>query len=306
MRQVVTGFALSLALMVASCGGQQDPGPPQQAGHGPVRIGTKNFTESVILGELYRQALEAKGLKVELQSRVGSTELTNAALRDGSLDLYPEYIGVLLSEVDNIRTRPASPRAAYLLAKSKEESRDFTLLKPARLSNENALAVTTSFARRERVRSIRDLKRLRPAPRLGALPEFANRFEGLVGLDARYGLQLSLKPVEAGRQYAQLDRGRIDVAGVFTTDPQLAGGRYKLLHDPEGVFAKQNVVPLVSKKALKAHGPRLAATLDSVSALLTNPAMQTLNRKVEIEKRSPEQVAGEFLSDQGLTGPASG
>jgi osmoprotectant transport system substrate-binding protein len=307
VRALASWIALLVALTVSACGGgNDDPSPTTtKADTSPVRIGTKNFVESEILGELYKQALEAKGLRVELQSGVGSTEVTNAALRDGSLDLYPEYIGVLLAEVDKIRERPTDPRAAYELAKQEEEKRGFTLLAQARMSNENALAVTRAFGRRRSVSSIADLKNLKPAPRLGAAPEFRNRFEGALGLQDRYGLnKLRLRDVDTnkGLQYPQLNSGKIDVALVYTTDRQLAGGRYTLLADPEVVFAKQHVAPLISQKALKAHGPVLAKTLNAVSALLTTPVMQKLNAQAgELE---PHAVADEFLRTNGLKGPS--
>jgi osmoprotectant transport system substrate-binding protein len=298
MRAITWCLALLVALALTSCGGSD--APPKKAGAGPVRIGTKNFPESEILGELYKQALEAKGIRVDLQSSVGPGELTNRALRLGLLDMYPEYVGVLLSEVDKIVARPTSPQAAYELAKGIEERRGFTLLKPTRLSNENALAVKQSFGRRRGVRSIPDLARLRPGERVGVAPEFATRFEGTKGLRKLYGLSLRTKVVDVpgGRQYPQLDSGKIAAASVFTTDSQLARGRYTLLRDPKGVFAKNHVAPVISQKALKAHGPLLATTLNAVSALLTTPVMRNLNAMAAT--RTPQQVADEFLRAHDL------
>ena len=294
VRPLACALALLVSFALAACGGD-DAKTPTTPDAEPVRIGTKNFSESVTLGELYKQALEAKGIPVELQESVGSTEVTNAALREGQLDMYPEYIGTLLAEVDGIVTRPASSRAAYELAKRVEERRDFTLLEPARLSNEGALAVTRAYGRRKGVTSIADLKGVKPTPRLGAAPEFIGRFEGVVGLKKRYALGLDVKVVDTnkGLQYPELNSGKIDVASVYTTDRQLAGERYTLLSDPEGVFAKQNVAPLISKAVLEAHGPQLAATLNAVSALLTTPIMRDLNAKAA--KRTSRQVAEEFL-----------
>lgn len=299
MRAIPGCLALLVALALGACG-DADPSPRTTGGPGPVRIGTKNFTESKILGELYKQALEAKGTRVELQSSLGPGELTNRALRLGLLDMYPEYVGVLLSEVDKIVDRPASPQAAYRLAKKIEEHRGFTLLKQTRLSNENALAVKRSFGRRRGVRSIPDLARLRRDERVGVAPEFVTRFEGAKGLRKLYGLNPRTKVVDVpgGRQYPQLDSGKIAAALVFTTDSQLAGDHYLLLRDPKGVFAKNHVAPMISKKALKRHGPLLAATLNAVSALLTTPVMRELNAMAA--KRTPRQVADEFLRAHGL------
>jgi osmoprotectant transport system substrate-binding protein len=300
VRALATCLALLVALAVAACGG--DGAKPSPNGPAPVRIGTKNFTESEILGELYAQALRAKGMPVMLEPSVGSTEVINAALRDGLLDMYPEYVGVLLSEVDKVDPRPDDPTAAYRLAKRLEERRDFTLLQPTRLSNENALAVRQSFARRRGVRSIPDLRRLRGDERLGVSPEFRTRFEGLVGLARRYGLRsirTKVVDVAGGKQYPQLDDGRLAAAVVFTTDSQLAGGRYLLLDDPKRLFEAQHVAPLISRKVLARHGPVLAATLNAVSALLTTPVMQKLNAKAA-KGASAQRVADEFLRQNAL------
>src|SRR4029453_6738313 len=104
------------ALALAGCGGSDSPGNRTATGDdapAPLRIGTKNFAEQFLLGELYKQALEAKGFPVELKDNIGSTEIIHQALTDGALDMYPEYMGVLLSEVANVRARPAGPAAAY-------------------------------------------------------------------------------------------------------------------------------------------------------------------------------------------------
>src|SRR5204863_7756604 len=158
-----------------------------------------------------------------------------------------EDIGVLLSVVDGIEDRPASVTAAYDLARRQEEGRGFTLLEQSRLSNENALAVTKAFGRRTGVRSITDLTKLRPRPRLGVAPEFLTRFEGMIGLRERYGLRgvkTEFVDPNTGEGYVSLDSGKVDVALVFTTDSQLAGGRYTILADPKGVFQSQRMVPL--------------------------------------------------------------
>lgn len=299
MRTITAAIALLLAALLASCGDSEPASP--RAEKPPVRIGTMNFTENEILGELYGQALQAKGLRVELQPAIGPRELANRALREGLLDMYPEYIGVLLSEVHKVESRPASATEAYRLAKKLEQRRGFTLLAPTRLSNDNALAVKQSFSRSRDVDSISDLKGQNAV--LGAAPEFRTRFEGLVGLRRLYGLTFGeVKPVNIreGLQYPALNSGKIDVAVVFTTDSQLARGNYTLLRDPMGVFATNHVAPLISRKVIDAHGPTLAATLDEVSALLTTAVMRGLNAKVSIDERTPREVADEFLRAEGL------
>jgi osmoprotectant transport system substrate-binding protein len=300
MRRVTPVVALVLAVVLASCGGS-DPKPDPAVGKSPLRIGTMNFTENEVLGELYEQALQAKGVSAVLQSDIGPRELTNTALREGDLDMYPEYVGVLLSEIHKVVARPTKAQAAYALARRLERPKGFTLLAQTRASNENALAVTKSFGRAHHVSAIPDLKRLR-SPKLLAAPEFEHRFEGLAGLRRVYGVRsLKMTPWgEAGEQYPALDKGRTDVAVVYTTDSQLASGRYRVLADPKGLFAEQRVAPVISRKALTAHGPKLAAAIDAVNALLTTKVLRGLNAKVDTEHRSPRAVADEFLRANGL------
>jgi osmoprotectant transport system substrate-binding protein len=296
---------LAAALALASCGGDDGAGATTATGDdaaaAPLRMGTKNFPEAVLLGELYSQALQAKGVRVVLKPNIGSSEIIHEALTGGALDIYPEYIGVLLSEVANDRSRPMDPRAAYRAAKAFEERNGFTLLGMTPFSDSNALAVTPRYAREHGLRTIADLDNVAGRVQIGAPPEFSTRFEGLVGLEQRYGLDnLRTTPLAIGRQYPALDSGRVDAAAVFTTDGQLSRKQYVLLDDPRGVFASQHVAPVISRAALRAHGPELAQVADAVSQRLTASAMRRMNAAVVLERREPRAVADEFLREAGL------
>ncbi len=293
--------------MLAACalggcdGGKQETARDADASGPPVRLGTKDFTEQFILGELYSQALRAEGFRVDLKPDVGSSEIIHQAMESGGLDMYPEYVGVLLSEIANRRERPRSPAAAYLAARAFEEQRGFTLLSATPFSNSNALAVKRSFARRHRLRTIADLGRVTGTVKIGAAPEFRTRFEGLVGLTDRYGLDnLEVKPLVIGEQYAALEEGEVDVATVFTTDGQLAGRGYVLLEDSRDLFASQRVAPVISRPALRTHGGRLTATIDAVSERLTTGAMREMNAAVDGDGQTPSKVADAFLRGEGL------
>jgi osmoprotectant transport system substrate-binding protein len=306
LRAVGLAVLATVAVGLAACGGGDTVAttttatapPPSEA---PVRIGTKDFTEEYVLGELYSQALEARGFDVELKRSVGSSEIIHQALGNGVLDMYPEYIGVLLSEVANVTMRPSSPAAAYRLAKQFEEKRGFTLLAQTPFSDSNALAVKPAFAKRTGVSSIENLKRLSPKPRIGAPKEFKTRFEGLVGLKRVYRIR---KPryivLDPDQRYSWLNAGRVDVTLVFTTERQLSTGRYRVLDDPRRLFGSGRVAPVISRKALQTHGPRFRATVDAVSAKLTTDAMRTMDAAVDIDKREPHDVAADFLRAQGL------
>ncbi|HEV2785535.1 MAG TPA: glycine betaine ABC transporter substrate-binding protein [Solirubrobacteraceae bacterium] len=307
MSRLLTVLALVVAaLVIGGCGGDDDDGAatsqaPAQAGGPPIRIGAKNFTEQLILGELYRQALEAKGFDVVLKPDIGSTEIIHRALRRGALDMYPEYVGVLLSEVADVRSRPRSAAAAYEVAKEYEQKGGFTLLAQTPFSDSNALGVMPQFAERNGVRTIADLGKLKGTVTIGALPEFRTRFEGLDGLREVYGLRkLRVSAMEGADRYEALENGTVDVASVFTTEAQLAGDKYVVLDDPRGLFASGHVAPIVSDEILEAHGPRLQTTIDAVTKVLTTPVMREMNAAVDLMGRSPEQVATEFLRRNAL------
>jgi osmoprotectant transport system substrate-binding protein len=290
-------------LVVAGCGGSDTPksATGDAPGPAPLRIGTKNFAEQFLLGEIYKQALEAKGIPVELKENIGSTEIVHQALVDGALDMYPEYVGVLLSEVAGVRTRPKNTQAAYRTAQAFESRQGFRMLAMTPFSDANALAVTPAYAKRHNVRTIADLRKVPGTVKIGAPPEFQTRFEGLIGLAQLYGIRnAKAQALAIGRQYAALDSGRVDVATVFTTDGQLADGHYVLLDDPRGVFGTQHVAPIISRAALQARGPRLQAVIDAVSKRLTASAMQKMNAQVQLEGQASADVADRFLREQGL------
>ncbi len=302
-RASAAALAVMLVLALGACGGDDKQTTTDAQGSGPpVRLGTKDFTESYILGELYKQALEAKNFSVTLKQDVGSSEIIHQALVGGALDMYPEYVDVLLSEVADVSERPDNAAAAYRAAKKFEEGRGFTLLAQTPFNDSNALAVKPAYADANKLRSIADLRRLRGV-KLGVPFEFRTRFEGRLGLKALYGLtakHLTLTPMKIPLQFAELDADRIDAARVNTTDGQLADRDYRLLTDPKRVFATNHVAPVISRRALATHGTRLRVTIDAVSAKLTTGAMRKMNAAVDIDKRTPRVVAAEFLRDAGL------
>jgi osmoprotectant transport system substrate-binding protein len=312
-RSLAALLAVALALAVAACGSSNDSSSSSssstssstssgQPGKGKpaVTIGDKNFTEQYVLGELYAQALRAKGFTVKIKSNIGSSEIIDKALTSGKLDLYPEYTGVILSELAHATKRPGNPDDAYAAAKKFEESRGFTMLDKTPFFDSDALAVKPDFATKNSLSSVADLKKLGSGLKLGAPPEFKTRFEGLIGLKKDYGVNPTFKPLAIGLQYKALDTGKIDVADVFTTDGQLQNGKYTVLKDPKFIFGFQNVAPIVSKKVLTQQGPEFAATLNAVSAKLTTEAMQKMNAAVDLDKQKPAAVAKQFLQANGL------
>jgi osmoprotectant transport system substrate-binding protein len=300
-RAKVALAALVIALL-AGCGGDSKK-PETTAKPAPraqITIGTKNFPEQFILGELYKQSLEASGFRVRLKSDIGSSEIVDRALIAGSLDMYPEYIGVALSELAGRTKRPHSAADAYRHAKAFEEGRGFTLLAMTPFSDQNALAVLPAYAKSHGLRSIGDLGGVPGVTMIAAPPEFRTRFEGLVGLRKLYGLKrLKLKQLKIGEQYGALDKKMASVANVFTTDGQLEKGRYVLLRDPRNLFTFQNVAPVIRRDLLRKY-PALQTSIDAVSSKLTTKAMREMNASVVQRGAEPAAVAERFLRQVGL------
>ncbi len=313
----------ALALLLAACGGSSSSSSsttatatstaassttsaaaPASSGPGvgkpAVTIGDKNFAEENILGALYSQALKAKGYQVTLKDNIGSSEITYKALTAGQIDLYPEYTGTLLSAVAEQTKAPSSALDAYNQAKAFVEQHGLTLLHYTPFYDSDALAAKPAYAQQHGLSSVGDLKQLGKQVKLGAAPEFATRFEGLLGLKKEYGIDPKFTPIAIGLSYKALESGQVDVQDVFTTDGQLLGGKYKVLADPKHVFGFQNVAPVVKQSVLTAEGPAFAETLDKVSSLLTFNAIQQMNAAVSLDKQQPAAVAKQFLQANGV------
>jgi osmoprotectant transport system substrate-binding protein len=270
------------------------------AGKPAVTIGDKNFPEENILGELYAQALQAKGYKINLKPNVGSSEIIYKAFTSGQIQMYPEYTGVFLSAVAEQTKLPTSAEDAYKQAKAFAETKGATMLAYTPFFDSDALAVLPAYATEHKLASVADLKPLGKKLKLGGAPEFATRFQGLVGLKKEYGLDPTFKPIAIELSYKALESGQVDVQDVFTTDGQLLGDKFKVLSDPKHVFGFQNVAPIVKKSVLSAEGPAFEETIDKVSKLLTIPAIQQMNKAVTIDKQSATSVAAQFLKANGL------
>lgn len=266
-----------------------------------VTIGDKNFAEENVLGQLYAQALQAKGYTVTLKENVGSSTIIYKALTSGQIEMYPEYTGTLLSAIANQTKEPPSAAAAYRQAKAFVEKHGLTLLNYTPFYDSDALATLPTYAGEHNLTSIAGLKPLGKTVTIGAPPEFATRFEGLAGLKQEYGVVPTFKPIAIELSYKALESGQVDVQNVFSTDGQLLSGKFKILADPKHVFGFQNVAPVVDKTVLTQEGPAFAETLNRVSALLTIKAIQQMNAAVSIDKQSAASVAKQFLAANGVS-----
>jgi osmoprotectant transport system substrate-binding protein len=293
--------ALLAAALFAGCGGSSHKAASTTNGKPPVRIGTKNFTEEFILGQLYAQALRAKGYRVELKNDIGSSEIVDRALTAGAIDMYPEYTGVIVQEIAHQKKRPRSASETYARARAFQAKRGFAVLDRTPGQDVLANAVRPQFARKHNLRTTADLRSIGPFT-YGGPSENRTRFQGVVGMRQVYKLNnLRYVPLRIENRYQALERGKVDMIGAFTTEPQLRDThKIKVLSDPAGIFGYQNVVPVIRRSVLDREGAAFSTTVNAVSDKLTNEVLRELNAAVDIDGHAPADVAREFLQRNGL------
>jgi osmoprotectant transport system substrate-binding protein len=269
-------------------------------------IGDKNYTEQFVLGELYAEALTAQGYSVQLNSNIGPTSVTLAALGDGQLDMYPEYLGIWDYLIAHHRGAFDTAAGAYAAGQRYAANHGLTLLNPTPFSDTDAVAVTLAYAAQHRLHSIGDLRRVAAGLTFGGPPQFEQSNPGLPSIEQAYGFApAAYSPLDIGAQYPELDNDTIQAADVNTTDGQLSSGDYTLLSDPSNVFGWGQAIPVVATKVLAAEGPVFAETINNVDALLSLTTIRWLNSEVDIAHRSPASVARQFLQTHGLIAPGS-
>ena len=294
-RAAKAAYAVSLAVaivigLVAASAGSAAPKPT-------VTIGTKNFTEQYVLGQLYKQALEGHGYKVVYQENIGSSELIDTALKSGKINFYPEYDGVIVTDLAK-KPFPKTAAATYAAAKSWEEGRGFTILNATPFYDSDGFVVLTTTAHKLGVKTIADMKKVKSFSYAG-YPECKTRITCLLGLKNIYGLkQVKFVPLSSISVYTLLDKHKITGGDGFSTDPPLQGNKYTVLKDTKHIFGFQNVVPVLTKSL--ARDATLVKTVNAVSAKLTIPAMIAMNKAVGVDKKSPAAVASAFLKANHL------
>jgi len=295
-RAVKAAFAVALAIPIV-LGGTANA---QTTATPTITVGTKNFTEAYVLGQLYKQALEAKGFKVAYKENIGSSELIDTALTSGKINFYPEYTGVLALNIAHVKTPLKTAAATYAAAKAFEEKRGYTMLRQTPFFDADSFTVLTSTARKYGLKTISDLKKV-PNLSYGGYPECDKRITCLLGLKQIYGLK-NIKFVQLGTIPVTklIDSGKVTGGDIFTTEPALANPKYTALIDDKHIFGFQNVAPVVSKKVVSAYGAKFTNAVNAVSAKLTNAAMIAMNKAVAVDKKTPAAVAGAFLKANGL------
>ncbi len=266
-----------------------------------ICVGSKNFTEQLILGEIYALVLENAGYTVERKLNLGETPVAQAALVKGEIDLYPEYTGtglltVLKAEVNT------DPVAVYETVASQYKKRfNLVWLEPAPMNNSQALAMTQERSAELGITTISDFVGQADKLILIGPPEFEHREDGLPGLKATYGdFQLkAYQAVSPGLRYQGLVEGEADVAVAFGTDGEISAFNLVVLEDDRHLFPPYQVAPVVRQPVLNTH-PQIANVLNALSPVITDEVMQNLNYQVSGEGKEPVAVAQSFLEEYNL------
>jgi osmoprotectant transport system substrate-binding protein len=284
----------------------------------PVRIGSKDFTEQLILGEMYAQLLEHASIPVERKLNLGGTEVAQKALVAGEIDLYPEYTGTGLTVILKLpieSVTAATPGAATPAAASVDQrvydivsaeyKKQFDLiwLDQSAFNDTQALAVKRAFSEEKGVKTISDLAKVAGDLTIVAPSDFVERPDGLKGLEDFYGMKFgNVLSVAPGIRYQALEGDQAQVVLAFGTDGQVARMDLVLLKDDKGLWPPYHVAPVVRNATLTAY-PAIPDTLNPVAPLLTDAVMSGLNWKVDgPDKAEVEDVVREFLQGQGLVG----
>jgi osmoprotectant transport system substrate-binding protein len=309
-RMACIGLAAALTACTPSSGDASSTTGETADRHGRViTVGSFDFPESVLLAEIYGQALATNKFPVRILPNLGTREVVDPALVEGLVQLVPEYAGSALEFLSLGRLSATSNTGATNTALAKAvAARGLVAARPAPAQDANAIVVTAATAARHGLRSIADLAKVAPGLVFGGPPECPGRPYCLPGLRQVYGVHFkAFTPLDAGGPLTlqALEAGYIGAALLFTTDPAIPARHLVVLADNRGLQPAENITPLVRRDVIAHYGPRLLAVLNSVSVLLSTGTLRALDARVELAGQSPRQVAGSWLRAHGLI-PAGG
>jgi osmoprotectant transport system substrate-binding protein len=306
MRRIRLGSAAAavcLALLVAACGGGEDAlqgGGNQPSDRSSVIIGSTDFSEQLILAQMYAAVLENAGVDVTTRLNLGKREVVFPALEKGEIQLLPEYNGSVLSFLNPEATAVTSDEVNTALAPLLQ-AKNLVALEQSPAEDKDAWAVTQETASRYNLRTIDDLKPVASQLVVGGPPELKTRPAGLPGLKRGYGIGdfKEFKALDAGGPLtvSALKKGDIDVGRVFTTQGVIAAEGWVVLEETKPLQPAQNVVPVGRADVMT---DQVKNALNALSAKITTEELTKLNAQVDVEKKDPEQVARDWLTQQGL------
>jgi osmoprotectant transport system substrate-binding protein len=287
----------ALGLSLSACG--SDPTEGEKSSSDSITIGSAAFPENEIIAEIYAQALEAGGVKVKKKLNIGAREAYIPALKNGEIDLLPEYTGNLLSYLDPKTTATSEADIEDALDEALPDNLE--VLDAAKAEDKDSLNVTPTFASENGVATIADLKDVKGLT-LGANPEFKERAYGIPGLEKVYGItDVKFVPIsDSGgpKTLKSLLDGDIDVADIYSTTPSILANKLVTLEDPENLIAAQQVIPLINDDKAS---DKVEKILNDISAQLTTEDLLDLNTKNQgADKTAPAELAKQWLTDKGL------
>ena len=298
-----TVVAACLALFLAACGGGGNDaleGGSQQNGGSTVTVGSTNFSEQLILAEMYAAVLKKAGVKVDTRLNLGAREVVFPALEKGDIDLLPEYNGAVLSFLDPKATQTTSDEVNGALAPLLD-AKGLVALDESPAEDKDGWAVTKETADKYGLAKISDLKGKAGQLVIGGPPELKTRPSGIPGLKKVYGIEdfKEFKALDAGGPLttSALNKGDIDVGRVFTTQGAIAANNWVLLEEDKPLEPAQNIVPIGRKDAMT---DQVKQALNAISAKITTEELTKLNKLVDVDKQDPEKVANDWLTQQGL------
>jgi osmoprotectant transport system substrate-binding protein len=291
----------SVEMTTTTGGGEEATTTTGGAGDGPsITVASFNFPESVILAEIYAQALEADGYTIERNLNLGSRELIFPEIESGAIDFLPEYLGSAIA-VGFGEEAPTDEAEAVQALTDLFAGVGVTVLAPAPGQDKNVFVVTGDFATENGVTTVADLADVGDIT-LGGPPECEDRPTCYAGLVETYGLDnLSFEAIQEGAaRVAALDSGAIDLALLFSTQPVITEMGFVALEGTDEIIAPENVIPVVSNEVAEAYGEEFATLVDSISELITTDVLLDLNGRVELQAQNPDDVATDWLNENGL------
>ncbi|GGL58510.1 ABC transporter substrate-binding protein [Sporolactobacillus putidus] len=266
-----------------------------------ITIGSKNFTESLILGEMYADALENAGYKVNRKLNLGGTLVAHEALVKGDIDMYPEYTGTGLLDILKHSKVTDAGQVYQDVSQAYKKKWNLIWLQPTQANDSQGLAVSKNVSDKYNIHTFSDLAKAASNINFAATPEFNDRPDGLKGLQQAYGgFQFKTdKLYDYGLKYNVLLNGKADATVAFTTDGQLTDKNLVLLTDDKHFYPPYYVCPVIRGNVIK-NDPKIETVINKVSSKLDSRTMQQLNAQVDIQKKTYQQVAKDFLIKQGL------
>jgi osmoprotectant transport system substrate-binding protein len=313
--------ALALTLGIAACGdddsttgGSTEGGEATGAiqsnpdnGKVTLTIGSKNFPEQEILGEIYAQALSAAGYKVKSALNLGSETVALKSVKTDQISGYPEYASTALTSFFGLEPEevPSDATEAWEKANEEFEKEGLEAFEPTPFASANAVGTTKETADKYELETVSDLEGVSEKLSLYGSPECRQRIDCLAGLEQLYGLKFkSFNPIDIGFRYTVLEKGQADLSILFTTDPQLSAesDKFVILEDDKEVFPAGNVIFVTKKSVAEEAGPDFEETILKVQEGLDLKVMQELDARVELEKETPKQAAQAYLESAGYIG----